>query len=99
MSKPVKVKCDFKQLGGHGATFDVHLHVPGFGRMKCAIRYDLESEQMLEVVVRNGREVEQTLDAMEIDPTSEESIGKYQVALAAGLSKLMTEVREALSSE
>ncbi len=98
MPKPTKVDCTFKELGGHGAALDIHMHIPGFGKVKSSTRYDLESQAMLDVVVRNGSEFAQRLDAMEIDPTDQASIARYQVALATGLSKLMAEVKDELTS-
>jgi hypothetical protein len=99
MAKPTKVNCKFKELGGHGAALDIHLHVPGFGKMKCGVRYDLESQAMLDIVVRNGKEFEKTLDGMQIDPAHQASLGRYQFTLAEGLSKLMGEVKEKLADE
>lgn len=99
MAKPTKVDCKFKELGGHAVTLDVHQHIPGFGKIKCGIRYDLESQAMLDIVVRSGREFQKTLDAMEVDPTDQASIGRYQVALATGLSELMGEVQNELKKE
>ncbi len=100
MPKQVKVDCKFRELGGHGAMLDIHLHIPGFGNMKCDLRYtNLESQAMVDIVTRNGREVQQTLDAMEIDPTDEASLAEYQMAMGAGLMKLMSDVRQKLTDE
>jgi len=98
MPKKAKLKCSFKAPGGKKAMLHMSTDAPGFGRMKCDIQYDLESDRMTEIVIARGQAAAERLDGIEVDGTDTESITEYVSACMQELAGLMEDVQAELTA-
>lgn len=95
--KSAKIDCKAKALGGHGVMFKLKTDIPGFGRVKCDLHYELDSDSMTTLVLTKATEAEAVLDGMAVDPTDVESISQYAAACGEALNGLMIAVQQELS--
>lgn len=92
MAKKAKVKCKVVEQGDRGVMLKIDVDAPGFGSMDCQLKYSLESDEMMGVVLQRGRELEAKIDNMEVG-TEPGEIQGYVGACVEALSGLMEDIR------